>query len=244
MKYKEIFTALYNKAPQSLKDEVDNTVGVKQSKVWHPEGDVFTHISLVTNRLHSCYSDINLTLAGFFHDLGKTATTFFNPKKDTYSAFGHEDESVVIMQKYKAWIKGQGADFELVEYIVANHMRIKHLDDMRLSIRMVFFNDPRFIYIQKFTSADYGGTGLDCRELPDNTGLEKQISDYYKYQEEKKTISARFNGNLVMGEYPHLKDKELGGVISKFKKSFIDFNAYALKSTREKIMDDFKTFLK
>lgn len=238
MKFKE----LYKNAPMSLRQELDRTRTVEQSKIWHPENFVFIHIQVVTDRLEN-YNDINLTLAGLFHDLGKTDTTFFNTEKDTYSAFGHEDESVVIMQKYKSWIISQGADFDLVEYIVANHMRIKYLDEMRLKVKMNFFNDPRFIYVQKFASADYGGDNLECKELPDNTEVNKQIEKYFKTQEENKIINSKFNGHMIMAEFPNLKDKELGSAISNFKKSFDDFNNYVLKNTSSKIMSDFKTFL-
>ena len=76
--YIDEFKILYNEAPDKLKAEIDATKLIKQSDKWHPEGNVFVHTRLVTNRLFNTYHDINLTLAGFLHDLGKVRTTVWD----------------------------------------------------------------------------------------------------------------------------------------------------------------------
>lgn len=241
-KYIDIFTELYTNASILLKNEIDKTIGVKQSNIWHPEGDTHTHIKLVTNRLYNRYGDVNLTLAGLFHDLGKTYTTFFNTEKNTYSAIGHEAVSVHILKDFKEYIISQGADFDTVEYIVANHMRIKYLDDMRITERVKFFKNQYFTYVQQFTSADYGGTELVCKPLPDNSDIDAIIIKFDKREKEKKEISSKFNGNILMSRYPELKDKNLGNAINGFKKTFDNFNMYVLSNTAITIIKDFDDF--
>ena len=58
--------------------------------------------------------------------------------------------------------------------------------------------------------------------------------------EKKKTISNKFNGNIVMEWLPELKGVELGRIISLFKKSFIEsYDDYILKTEISKIKEDF-----
>ena len=71
-KYVDYFNYLYEQAPQTLKDLIDATKKVEQSHIHHPEGNVYNHIKIVTNRVYNSYQDNNLTLVGLFHDLGYT----------------------------------------------------------------------------------------------------------------------------------------------------------------------------
>ncbi len=242
--YKDEFLRLYNLAPQSLKDEVDKTKDVKQSIKWHPEGDAYTHIRSVTNRLANCFNDINLTLSGFFHDLGKTYKTSFSEEKNDWTARGHEDVSVEILDRYQDWIKEQGGDLDIIRYTVANHMRYKFLDEMNIQLQIKFLNDPYFSYVEKFNTADYGGDGLDCKQIPENKELTDKIKKYYEIERENKIISNRFNGTMVMNKYPYLKGPKLGKVLGDFKKSFDDFRSYVLNNSSEKIMKNFDEFMK
>jgi hypothetical protein len=242
--YKDEFLRLYNLAPQSLKDEVNKTKDVKQSIKWHPEGDAFTHIRLVTNRLANCFNDINLTISGFFHDLGKTYMTSFSQEKNDWTARGHEDVSVEILDRYQDWVKEQGGNLDIIRYIVANHMRYKFLDEMGIQSQIKFLGEPYFSYVEKFNTADYGGNDLNCKQVPENKELTDKIEKYYEIERENKIISNRFNGTMVMNKYPHLKGPKLGKVLGDFKKSFDDFRSYVLNNSSEKIMKSFDEFMK
>ena len=240
--YIDEFKLLYDSAPQDLKDIVDATKNIEQSKEWHPEGDVYVHTRLVTNRLQNCYNDINLSLAGFFHDLGKVTSTDWNEEKQSWTAHGHEDDSSDIVDKYEDWILALGGDIEIIKFIVENHMRIKYLDEFRLQQKISFLNEPLFDYVLKFTTADYGGTELECQPLMDISEIEKEISKYNEREEENKIISSKFNGKILMDLYPELKGKTLGDAISGFKKQFDDFTVYALSMNKEQILKDFKEY--
>lgn len=236
------FKILYDNAPDKLKDIVDATKLIEQNPIWHPEGNVYNHTKIVTNRLHNKYNDINITLSGFFHDLGKIGTTKWDKDKKTWTAHGHEIESVDIIEKYKDWILKMGGNIKIIEFIVNNHMRIKYLDEFRLQEKIKFLNEPFFEYVRKFTSADYGGTDLNCEPLLDLSSLEKEISEYNKREEERKIISSKFNGKMVMDKYPELKGKELGDILGKFKEDFDDFSWYVLNTPTYDIMKRFDEF--
>ena len=241
--YIDQFKLLYDNAPSLLKEEVDKTKKVEQSLYWHPEGNTYIHIQLVTNRLHNCYNDINLTLSGFFHDLGKTYTTYFDDKKQSWSAPGHEDISVKILNKYSNWIKKMGGDINIIEYVIQNHMRYKHIDEMRLNIQKNLINHKYFKYLEKFSTADYGGSELECKPIKDISDIKNNIKENEIKEKENKIISDKFNGRIIMSKYPQLKGKELGNTINNFKKYIGDFRKYALFNTSDKILNDFDKFI-
>jgi hypothetical protein len=240
--YKDQFLYLYNLAPESLQKEIDDTKNVLQSVEWHPEGPTFVHIRLVTNRLENCYHDINLTLAGLFHDLGKTYVTKPNGRGG-WSAHGHEDESVKIVEQYQDWITKMGGDVDIVKYVVANHMRYKVIDEMRTQEQIRFMDEEYFPYVQKFATADFGGTDLNCKEINNQEEIKEKLKEFKKREEDNKIINSKFNGRMVMDKYPELKGKSLGDALTKFKSSFDDFNEYVFNNPSDKIMKRFDDFI-
>lgn len=169
-----IFKELYNLAPQELKETIDDTKRVNQSPIWHIEGDVHTHTEIVTNRL-SKYNDINLSLAGIFHDLGKIDTTVWNEEKSTWSAHNHELISVEYVNKYSNWIVELGGDTVVINDIVINHMRIKYFDEMKYSKKVSLVSNKHFDLIRKFETADYGGFDTVCRQPIDVKTIQEKI---------------------------------------------------------------------
>lgn len=236
------FMELYNAAPRSLKRLIDGLSEVKQNHYWHPEGDVLTHTIIVTNRLDRCYGDINLTMAGLFHDIGKLYTTKWNDKKQSWSAHNHDEESVRIVKQYKGWIKKMGADPDVVERIIANHMRIKDIDEFRLSEKQRMLQDPLLEYYLKFETADYGGKNTECKEIRDIANIRREVEDHEEEIERKRILSSKFNGHMVMTAYPELKGERLGKMITSFKNSFDDFESYALSTPSDVIMSDFSSY--
>lgn len=242
--YKDEFLRLYQLAPENLKREIDNTKESKQNKYWHPEGDTFIHTRLVTNRLANCYNDINLNLSGLFHDLGKFETTYFDEKKEDWTSPGHEEISIKILYKYKDWVKEMNGDINIIDFIISNHMRYKYLDEMRLSEQIKLIEHPYFELLKKFSTADYGGTNLECKQIPTHKDIIDKIEKYKTLEKENKIISNKFNGKIIMDKYPRLKGIILGKTINNFKNSFDDFRYYALNNTSKKIMEDFDKFIK
>lgn len=241
--YVDKFLQLYDLASDELKDEIDKTKNLEQNPFWHPEIYVYTHIRLVTNRLENCYHDINLTLSGFFHDLGKTYTTYFNDKKGSWSSGGHEDVSVKIVHEYEDWIKEMGGDLNIIEFTVANHMRYKEIDKMRISEQKWLISHELFPYVQKFATADYGGHDLICKPIEKHIDILKKIEDVEMKENRKKEISNKFNGRMVMDKYPQLKGPLLGITLNNFKNTFDNFDDYVLSHTTEEIMDNFDNFM-
>lgn len=155
-----MFLDLLNKAPSDLRATMEKLKTVEQNPKWHPEGSVYIHSEVVTNRLHKKYNDISLTMAGFFHDIGKLDTFDISPRTGLPNAHGHERKSLDYIDTYADWIKEQGADQPLVLYIVKNHMRAKMLDEMRPNKRKRFMLEPNYYMVEKFATCDTGGADI------------------------------------------------------------------------------------
>src|ERR1019366_2383608 len=153
------FEYLLSLCPEPLFKRIDALKGVDQRKDHHPEGNVFNHTKIVVTRL-SKYQDINLSLAGLFHDIGKDVTT--KPGKNGYlQAIGHEDVSAQLVLDHGHELLMEELfkvemlwDPGTVYQIVKNHMRIKLFDEMKLSKQMEMRRLASFGLLQLFTIAD------------------------------------------------------------------------------------------
>jgi len=105
---------------------------------------------------------------------------------------------------------------------------LKYIDDNKIYRKYIFKGD-NIKFIDKY--------------FPEANLIEK----LNKYEEEylnEKLIYEKFNGILVMAEFPEFKKgKELGDVINKFKESFEDFTKYAITNSSKQIMNDFTNFI-
>ena len=169
------FKSLYFQSPPELKQIVMGQWKAKQNPKWHPEGNTLKHIIVVTNRAFRNFPDNkNIQLAAYFHDLGKLATYEINPKTGQPTAYGHEDESVTLIDQFRDFIQQQRANPEIVKYIVKNHMKIKPStwDVMKPSKKDPIINDPNYQELEKFGTIDKGGL-MEFKYLYSNNNKNK-----------------------------------------------------------------------
>ena len=146
------FDELCDDAPEEIRKLISDCKTTSQSEFWHPEGSVYNHERIVYNRA-SKTRNIDMAMAAFFHDLGKTTTTVKN-NKGSWSSPGHESHSAHIVSKYRFWIEEYGADYERVYNIVKHHMRIKLMDEMRPAKRAEFMKNPYIKELMEFSKFD------------------------------------------------------------------------------------------
>lgn len=115
---------IVNTAPDIIKEILGGLKSHKENPEYHPEGNAYEHIRIVTERLIQT-GDMDLVMAGFFHDLGKLSTAAQSEEGDWNSSHGHENVSSQLVLRYKDWIGEMGANPYVVNEIVKNHMRIK-----------------------------------------------------------------------------------------------------------------------
>lgn len=116
--------------------EVADLIGVKQSAEHHAEGDVWTHTMFVLDQAaklrHQAENPLVFMLAALLHDFGKfTKTTI---KEGKIRSLGHEEDSVVLGERFLHRIYGTQARHKLILNHVANHMRPNTLARDRSSL--------------------------------------------------------------------------------------------------------------
>ena len=152
--FPDTFQELYDIAPKEIKNYIDRCEKTLQSKQWHPEGNCAVHTRIVFNRAKRT-GDINLMLSAMFHDLGKVDVSKAHSEiPNKWSAHGHEKISSRLVLKYKDWIESLGGDYDIIYYIVDQHMRAKQLSNMRQAKQQIFRSHPYFDLLQQFTEFD------------------------------------------------------------------------------------------
>lgn len=148
------FQDFYDSAPKEIQNYLDKAAETPQSIMWHPEGDVKTHTNIVFNRAKRT-GNLNFMIAAIFHDLGKVDVTKKHatvPGK--WSAHGHEVVSAHLVKKHKDWIESLGGDYDVILYVVEQHMRAKQLDQMRRSKQMTFRQHKYYDLVHQFSQFD------------------------------------------------------------------------------------------
>jgi len=179
------FQSLYRSSPQELKQIIMDQWKAKQNPTYHPEGNTLKHIIVVTNRAFKNFPDNkDIQLAAYFHDLGKLATYDINPKTGQPTAYGHEEKSVELIDEFSNFIQQQGANPEIVKYIVKNHMKIKPStwDVMRPTKKDPIINNPHYQDLEKFGTIDKGGL-LEFKYLYQNNKMAQLINEAKRFKQ-------------------------------------------------------------
>jgi poly(A) polymerase len=119
--------------------EIKAFQGVPQPPEFHPEGDVWTHVSIMLEQLRNPTS--TLALGVLLHDVGKPPTFRI---ADRIRFDGHAEIGAVMARKRLCQLKFANEDVDRVTELVANHMRFKDVRNMRLSTLKRFLRLPHF----------------------------------------------------------------------------------------------------
>ena len=140
--------------PKEIQNYLEKSKQVPQTLKWHPEKWVYKHIEIVFDRARKT-GDIDLVLTAIFHDLGKMDTTTSDPEKpDVHPSHGHERISTKLVLKHADWIEEMGGNLEKIHFLVANHMRMKTIDEMRPFKQELLRSSEYFNDLKKFTKID------------------------------------------------------------------------------------------
>ena len=119
--------------------EVAAMKGVEQPPEFHPEGDVWIHTLLMLEGLRS--PTPTLALGVLLHDVGKPGT-FRVAERIRFD--GHVELGEEIAHRILTRLKFSNADIEQVIALIANHMRFKHVPEMRDSTLKRMLRMDRF----------------------------------------------------------------------------------------------------
>jgi len=119
--------------------EVKAFQGVQQPPEFHPEGDVWSHVLLMLAELQQ--PTVTLALGVLLHDVGKPPTFTV---ADRIRFNGHAEVGALMATQILERLKFSGDDLAQITSLVANHMRFKDVQQMRLSTLKRFLCLPRF----------------------------------------------------------------------------------------------------
>jgi len=139
--------------PKTLKDLINNLKNNPERTDYHPEGNTYNHTKKVVEKLIPT-KNINLILAGVFHDLGKLYTTEIDPRINQPSSHGHENISAKIVSEFRSFINSVGGNADIVYQIVLNHMKIKNFKNLNKKEQEWLKSSPHFGLFKTFTIAD------------------------------------------------------------------------------------------
>ena len=151
------FQELYNTLPQILKDKLEDLKSYKENTLYHPEDNCYIHVQTVTERcLKTGIPELICT--GILHDICKKDSSKINPKSGFNMSPGHEEYACRLMERNDEianWVsETMKADYEMVIYLVQNHMRIKILKEMRPAKQNVMTSHPWFDHLVIFNGFD------------------------------------------------------------------------------------------
>jgi poly(A) polymerase len=106
--------------------EVAAMKGVEQPPEFHPEGDVWTHTLIMLDGLRE--PTPTLALGVLLHDVGKPGTFRI---ADRIRFDGHVELGERIARDILMRLRFSNADIDQVIALIANHMRFKHVTEMR-----------------------------------------------------------------------------------------------------------------
>ncbi len=122
-----------------LLPEVAATKGVQQPPEFHPEGDVYVHTRLLLDLLKQ--PSPTLALAGLFHDVGKPPTF---KVRDRIRFDGHDHVGAEMTEEICHRLRLSNEQTEQIVSAVANHMRFKDVQRMRVSTLKRMLRAPNF----------------------------------------------------------------------------------------------------
>lgn len=128
---------------------IENLWGLSglQDSTYHAEGDTWTHTLAVVEILrHFDPSNFRLLLAGLLHDIGKPATQKCCDG-GRITNHGHAEVGARMAENIcRHWLKLSSVDTDFVATLVANHMKMHHVDGMKKSTLIKLAESP---YIQE-----------------------------------------------------------------------------------------------
>ncbi len=122
-----------------LLPEVKAFQGVEQPPEYHPEGDVWTHVLLMFEKMGRATP--SLAMGVLLHDVGKPPTFRM---ADRIRFDGHAELGAVMARDLLGKLRFSNEEIEHVTALVANHMKFKDVQKMRSSTLKRFLRMERF----------------------------------------------------------------------------------------------------
>lgn len=185
--------------------EVDAMKGVAQPPEFHPEGDVYVHTLLLMDGLPAPCS-ATLAFGALLHDVGKPRTQTF---EDRIRFNEHERVGAEMARRICRRLRFSNEQTDRIVWLVAQHMRLAAIPDMRESKRKRFVREDGFDELLALCR-------LDCQASHGNLDTIHWIEDYRaNLPEEALRPTPLLTGNdlIAMGYAPGPEFRRVLGAV-------------------------------
>lgn len=170
-----------------LLPEVVATKGTPQPREFHQEGDVFEHL-LASLKALPADAPAFLAWSALLHDVAKPLVLRYpapgSPGRIT--TYGHAKQSAAVARRILARLRQPATEIEVVVWLIAHHMSLAHIEQLRPAKREQFVLDPRFPWLLELHHADAAGAlPVDLSMYNKNVALYKRM----KAAHERETVS-------------------------------------------------------
>lgn len=147
------FDSLFKILPKEIKEKLLENKSLRENPLHHPEENAFEHIKIVVDRL-SMTEDIDLVLAGLFHDICKKESAIARENSPYFLCRDHEKKGADFAIEHIDFIHSLGGNPQKIFFICWNHMRMKVFDEMRNKKRKELEQNKFFSSLLTFSFAD------------------------------------------------------------------------------------------
>lgn len=132
-----------------------------QDPYWHPEGSAWEHTKLVVDQLalNNNGQNFPLMMTGLLHDIAKPLTQEIKPN-GSISNPRHEVVGAEMAKEIVQRLKLSRNDSNLIEKLVAQHMRMHQVRNMRPGTLAELLRQPEVHDLIEFQNADSQGRGF------------------------------------------------------------------------------------
>ncbi len=190
--------------------EISILKGIHQAELHHPEKDVFVHTMLSVDSLYNKDDDkwdeddvisLELVLATLLHDVGKPITRSFESETEIHF-YEHEKFGAEISEDVLTRLKFTTKTIEKVKWLVANHMRIHHFNEMKKSKKVNLIENEYFPDLLRLAIADINGSsGLNetTADFDVIYDIDKFVKEYNIEKENRPALQQKLiNGYDIM----------------------------------------------
>ena len=197
--------------------EVEATKGTPQPKAYHQEGDVFQHLLRSVGALPKQAPSF-LVWATLLHDVAKPQTVRY-PSSNTgrITTYGHAKQSAAVASRILSRMRRSREEIEVVVWLIAHHMSLANIEQLRPVKQERFVLDPRFPWLLELHHADAAGAvPVDLSLYQEDLKLYRRM----KQEHERQTslvVQVLVNGHDLVEELGMVPGPEIGKMLDNIR---------------------------
>lgn len=202
--------------------EITKLKGMEHPQKYHPEGpDVWSHILSALKQNKVIDPIVNLSI--LLHDVGKGVSLQYKPD-GTPIYKGHDVAGLPLIDDIAKRLKLSNKEKDTLKYVVANHMKVVKMADMKPSKIAKIVDDPDWEILLATAHADEFSRlhkSISSKEYDEIIQIAMDIKTKWGLEQGKKALKL-VDGNNVMRLTGLKPGPEVGKIIKKTEEWILD----------------------